>query len=124
MMDVTRFSETSVIFYQTTCYIPEDLTHFNIIVPFRTRYSLWPYLFQIIYLDFVHPHLIVSEVDSVSDFMWREHEEISTLALYREDFYFLSRFHGFALHGDRCTSGCVAWPILGCDECFLGRDLM
>jgi hypothetical protein len=26
--------------------------------------------------------------------------------IYREDFYFADRFHGSALHGDRCTAGC------------------
>jgi hypothetical protein len=25
---------------------------------------------------------------------------------YRENFYFVDRFHGSALHGDRCTAGC------------------
>jgi hypothetical protein len=28
--------------------------------------------------------------------------------MYREDFYFVDRFHGSALHGDRCTAGCEA----------------
>lgn len=28
--------------------------------------------------------------------------------MYREDSYFVDRFHGFALHGDRCTTGYVA----------------
>jgi hypothetical protein len=23
-----------------------------------------------------------------------------------EDFYFVDLFHGYALHGDRCTAGC------------------
>jgi hypothetical protein len=27
---------------------------------------------------------------------------------YREDFYFVDRFYGSALHGDRCTAGCEA----------------
>jgi hypothetical protein len=27
---------------------------------------------------------------------------------YREDFYFVDRFHGSAHHGDRCTAGCEA----------------
>jgi hypothetical protein len=28
--------------------------------------------------------------------------------LYREDFYFIDRFHGSAFHGDRCTARCEA----------------
>jgi hypothetical protein len=30
------------------------------------------------------------------------------LNMYREDFYFVCRFHGSVLHGDRCTAGCEA----------------
>jgi hypothetical protein len=26
--------------------------------------------------------------------------------IYREDFYFVGRFHGSALHADRCAAGC------------------
>jgi hypothetical protein len=26
----------------------------------------------------------------------------------KEDFYFVDRLHGSALHGDRCTAGCEA----------------
>jgi hypothetical protein len=28
---------------------------------------------------------------------------------YREEFYFLHRFHGSELHGYRCTAGCEAY---------------
>jgi hypothetical protein len=28
--------------------------------------------------------------------------------LYREDFYFVDRFHASAHHGDRCITGCEA----------------
>jgi hypothetical protein len=28
--------------------------------------------------------------------------------MYREDFYFVDRFHGSALHSDRCAAGCEA----------------
>jgi hypothetical protein len=28
------------------------------------------------------------------------------VGIYREDFYFVDRFHGSALHDDRCTAGC------------------
>jgi hypothetical protein len=28
--------------------------------------------------------------------------------LYKEVIYFVDRFHGSALHGDRCTAGCEA----------------
>jgi hypothetical protein len=28
--------------------------------------------------------------------------------IYREDFYFVDRFHGSALHGNQCTASCEA----------------
>jgi hypothetical protein len=28
--------------------------------------------------------------------------------IYRENFYFVDRFHGSALHGDRCSACCEA----------------
>jgi hypothetical protein len=30
----------------------------------------------------------------------------SVRGTYKEDFYYVDRFHGFAIHGDRCTAGC------------------
>jgi hypothetical protein len=45
-----------------------------------------------------------------------------TRFLYREDFYFADRFHGSALHGDRCTAGCEAHTTFAGESACLTAD--
>jgi hypothetical protein len=113
MMDVIRSAETSVGFYQTTwCYNPEDLTpHFNIILPFRTRSSL----FKVIYLDFVHLLNFFFNIMASSFRKWTlfptscgENIKRFLHLSYTGRIFTLLSGSTSALHGDQCTAGCEA----------------
>jgi hypothetical protein len=41
---------------------------------------------------------------------------------YREDFYFLGRFHGSSLHGNRCTADCEAHKNFADESACLTAD--
>jgi hypothetical protein len=47
-------------------------------------------------------------------------DEISQL--YRENFYFVDRFHGSALHNDRCIAGCEAHTNFSDESVCLAAD--
>jgi hypothetical protein len=44
------------------------------------------------------------------------------LGMYREDFYFVDRFHGSALHGYRCIAGCEAHTNFADESACLTAD--